>query len=129
MGDVNKLFVFKNLLTTPSNVLPLHLKQTFPPIVWIFIEGDGIESRLPFKIFSTLHKYLHREHFIWIKIKLLKKNSMKKNVYQTLYFFSEITPTHCLFKNSSWKLEKIVKTICSAFSWQLIFVFLIIRWV
>ena len=40
----------------PSNVLPLHLKQAFPPIIWIFIEGegDGIESRLPFKTFSTL---------------------------------------------------------------------------
>ena len=59
MGDVNKLFVFKGLLTMPSNVLPLHLKQTFPPIISIFTEGegglDGIESRLPFKIFSTLH--------------------------------------------------------------------------
>ena len=32
-GDVNKLFVFKSLLTMPSNVLPLHLKQTFPPII------------------------------------------------------------------------------------------------
>ena len=57
-GDVNELFVFvfKNLLTMPSNVLPLGLKQTFPPIIWIFTEGegDGIESRLPFKIFSTL---------------------------------------------------------------------------
>ena len=39
---------------TPSNVLPLDLKQTFPLIIWIFTEGDGIESRLPFKIFSTL---------------------------------------------------------------------------
>ena len=40
----------------PSNVLPLHLKQTFPPIIWIFTEGegDGNESRLTFKIFSTL---------------------------------------------------------------------------
>ena len=47
---------FKSLLTTPSNVLPLHLKQTFPPIIWIFTEGEGIESRLPFKIFSTLQK-------------------------------------------------------------------------
>jgi hypothetical protein len=34
--DVNKLSVFKRLLTMPTNVLPLHLKQTFPPIVWIF---------------------------------------------------------------------------------------------
>ena len=33
-----------------------YLKQTFPPTIWIFIEGevDGIESRLPFKIFSIL---------------------------------------------------------------------------
>ena len=40
----------------PSNVLSLHLKQTFPPIIWIFTEGegDGIEYRLSFKIFSTL---------------------------------------------------------------------------
>ena len=40
----------------PSNVLPLHLMQIFQPIIWIFIEGDGIESRLPFKIFSILQK-------------------------------------------------------------------------
>ena len=40
----------------PSNVLPLHLKKTFLPIFCIFTEGegDGIETRLPFKIFSTL---------------------------------------------------------------------------
>ena len=40
----------------PSNVFSLLLKQTFTPIIWIFTEceGDGIESRLPFKIFSTL---------------------------------------------------------------------------
>ena len=49
-------FVFKSLLTMPSNVLPLHLNQTFPPIIWVFTEGegDGMKSRLPFKIFSTL---------------------------------------------------------------------------
>ena len=54
MGDVNKIIVFKILLTTPSNVLPLHFKQTFPPIISIFTEGkvDGIKSRLPFKIIS-----------------------------------------------------------------------------
>ena len=28
--------------------------QTFLPIIWFFTEGDGIEFRLPFKIFSTL---------------------------------------------------------------------------
>ena len=56
LGDVNKLFVFKSLLTKPSNVMPLHLKQTFPPIIWIFTKGEGdwMESRLPFRIFFTL---------------------------------------------------------------------------
>ena len=35
-------------LTTPSNVLPLYLKQTFLPIVWIFTQGeeDEIKSKL-----------------------------------------------------------------------------------
>ena len=44
------------MLTTPSNVLALHLKQIFPFTIWIFteVEGDGIESRLPFKIVSSL---------------------------------------------------------------------------
>ena len=57
LGDVNKLFVFKSLLTMTSKVLPLLLKRTFPPIIWIFTEGegDGIESRLPFEIFSTFN--------------------------------------------------------------------------
>ena len=38
----------KSLLTMPSDVLPLCLKQTFPPIIRIFTEGegDGIKSRL-----------------------------------------------------------------------------------
>ena len=56
LGDVNKLFNFKSLLTMHRNFLPFHLKQTFPPIIWIFTEGegDGIKFRLPFKIFSAL---------------------------------------------------------------------------
>ena len=40
LGVVNKLLKTKSLLTIPSNVLPL--------------QGEEIESRLPFKIFSTL---------------------------------------------------------------------------
>ena len=40
----------------PGNILPSHLKQIFPPMIWIFTEGegDGIESKLPFKISFTL---------------------------------------------------------------------------
>ena len=37
LGVVNKLLKTKSLLTSPSNVLP---------IIWIFTEGDGIESTL-----------------------------------------------------------------------------------
>ena len=71
LGIVNKLLVFKSLLTTPSNVL-LTTPQTnfFPPIIWIFTEGegDGIEYRLPFKIFSTLHhKKLYFLQSIWLQ--------------------------------------------------------------
>ena len=43
----------------PSNVLLLYLKQTFPSMIWIFIEGegDGMESRLPFKVFSFMKNF------------------------------------------------------------------------
>ena len=60
LGFVNKLLKTKSLLTSPSNVLPLHIKQTFLLIIWTFTEGEGvrIESRLPFTILSTLHHNL-----------------------------------------------------------------------
>ena len=49
-------FCFQKFVDNHRLFLPLHLKQTSPPIIGIFNEGegDGIESRLPFKIFSTL---------------------------------------------------------------------------
>ena len=67
LGNVNKHFVSKSLLTRHSNVLPLYLKQTFPPIIWIFTEGegDGIESRLPFKFFYTLWNFPFR-WYTWL---------------------------------------------------------------
>ena len=39
--DVNKLLKTKSLLTMPSNILPLHRKQTFPHIIRIFTEGES----------------------------------------------------------------------------------------
>ena len=33
LSVVNKLLKAKSLLTSPSNVLPSNLKQTFPPII------------------------------------------------------------------------------------------------
>ena len=54
LGVFNKFLETKSLLTTPSNVSPLHLKQTFPPIISILSEGDWIKSRLLFQNFSIL---------------------------------------------------------------------------
>ena len=61
LGNVDKLYDFKSLLTMLSIVLPLHLKQTFPPIIWIFTEGegDGMEFRLPFKIYLLYWYFVH----------------------------------------------------------------------
>ena len=56
-----------------SNVLPLHLEQIFPSIILFFTEGDGIKSRLPFIIFSTLnfvHTIKVKNPKYWIKKKL-----------------------------------------------------------
>ena len=72
LEDVTKLFVSKSLVTMTSNVLPLHLKQTLLPIIWIFfeIEGYGIESRLPFKIFSTLLIHLFFSKWVYSRLEL-----------------------------------------------------------
>ena len=47
--------------------LPYYLKQTFPPIIGIFTEGesDGIKSRLPFKIFFTLPNIVRTWWLSW----------------------------------------------------------------
>ena len=62
----------------PNNVLLLYLKQTFPPIIWIFTEGEGdeIESRLPFEIFSTLIR------------NIMLSSSLLETMY-ILYFFAK----------------------------------------
>ena len=62
----------------PSNVLPLHLKQAFPPMIWIFTEGegDGIESGQPFKIFSTL-----KDGARWSKIQVKTRINDYQNIH------------------------------------------------
>ena len=96
--DLNKLFVFESLLTMPSNVLPSHLKQTFPPIIWIFTEGegDGIESRLLFKIFSTL-----------------TATTKTLNLYHI-----ECILTYLIFN----KLEKMFVTFANILKWPKVFI-------
>ena len=72
------------LLTTPSNVLPLHPEQTFPSIIWIFNEGKGDEnkSRLPFTIFFTLHRPNQQFHN-----QFLFTSTLKKKVFHNQYGF------------------------------------------
>ena len=106
-GNVNKLFVFKSLLTMPSNVFPLHLKQTFPPITWIFMEGEGdvIDSRLPFKIFSTLRI---RDTFV---IYVVNLTFIKKawNTIMTVCMKGLSPNPNNVFVNSVEKYSAIIK--------------------
>ena len=43
----------------PSNGLRLHFKETFPPIIWIFTDGEGdeIESKLILNLFYFMYIY------------------------------------------------------------------------
>ena len=49
-------FCFQKFVDNHQQCFAFIFHQTFPLIIWIFTEGKGgeIESRLPFKIFSTL---------------------------------------------------------------------------
>ena len=70
---VKKLFIFKSLLTTPSNVLTSHLKQTFLLIIWIFNEDEGErnEFRLPFYVrWCRNLDNLFKKKFSWIDFPL-----------------------------------------------------------
>ena len=51
-------FFAKHCWVMSSNVLPIDLKSTCPPVIWIFTEGegDGIESRLSSKIYIFYFK-------------------------------------------------------------------------
>ena len=55
LGDVNKL-CFQMFVDNAQQCFAFTPQANFPPFIWIFSEdeGDGIKSRLPFKIFSTL---------------------------------------------------------------------------
>ena len=62
----------------PSNVLSSHLKQTFPPKIWNFNEGegDGIKSRLPFKNVSTWHMIPF--WLVWADIECIVRVALSK---------------------------------------------------
>ena len=116
LGDVNKLFVFKSLLTMSNNLLLIHLKQTFPLIIWIFIEseGDGIQFRLPFK------KLLSIKLLVKLYISTKQKEKIPLCWSRMILHFGAKIKT-CLAQSMYWhfyilshisSLEKIVPWAC-----------------
>ena len=91
VGDVNKLFVFKNLLIMPSNILPLHFKQTFPPIIWIFTE-------FAVKVMGSNTGYLLRSFLLYLPTQILRPCAIPGHVLCTWYL------RKFFFNASSWKL-------------------------
>ena len=83
----NKKFV--SLFTTASNVLPLHLKQTFPFIIWVFVEveGDVSKSRIPFKIFPTLWINTCIENTWYSHVQIFYYKSFKKHLKICIRWF------------------------------------------
>ena len=98
-----KIFVFESLLTIPNNVSLLHLKQIFLPIIWILTEGEGdrVESRIPFKIFSTLNM---------CSFDLV----MSLNILSWIYFFLisyHYIDLHCKIRNLRLLQSKFVTVL------------------
>ena len=77
LGDVNKLFVFKSLLTTPSNVLPSHLEQTFPPIIWIWRWWD-LNPGYRLKCFLLYYKKYFQHLTTFLMSKLVVDEAISK---------------------------------------------------
>ena len=55
-GWCQQTFCFQKFVDNSQQCFDFTPQAKFQPIIWIFTdsEGDGIKSRLPFKIFSTL---------------------------------------------------------------------------
>ena len=116
---VNKLSIeYKKFVDNAhSNFLPLHLKQTFPPIIWIFTEGDGIKFRLPFKIFSTLFLTYTINEIMPVSIALSRWifyiSWIKSSLHCFLFLWSQyivICMYYLFLSNYFMMLEKSIKS-------------------
>ena len=87
----------------PAKFLPFHLKQTFLPIIWIFTEGDVIESRLPFKVFSTLKA----STYIFLG-SLLFKLYKKKNGENVTFCVQETMPKNVRITSKCYNNTKMI---------------------
>ena len=86
----------------PSNVLPLHLKQSFLTIIWIFTEGEGdrIKSRLPF---TDVNEKFVRVRIIDLGLKL---NECSLHLYfkaTTSESLSEFAISSSIFRLCLWR--------------------------
>ena len=98
------------MLTTPNNVLPLHLKQTFPPIICIFTEGegDGSKTRLPLEIFSTLKEFRYYGGTLFVYIEQLM-DEMYFFFVNSLSSMSKGKERMCLILSIKKKGAKVVR--------------------
>ena len=94
LGDVNKLIASKGLLTMPRNVLLLHLKQTFPTIIWIFTEGEKMMGLNP----GNISKYfLLYQYMFFVQNQITRPILVQMHLYSVYilraYFFSKMAIT------------------------------------
>ena len=119
----------------------IHLEDLFPPIIWIFTEGegDGIQSRLSFQIFSTLPiTILVIKHHNRVKVVLkLHLNFYTPMIPQDIYATSHNTACASrvlkyqkslisIGQRLSWLLDERIAKMCKRFFSQRRFVIILI---
>ena len=113
MSVVNKHLKTKSLLTTPINVLPLHLKQTFLPIIWRWRWWDQIQTifynsfYFKVQIFQGGHSvtyFVSKDLHVYNQI--LKLQSAKQVNCELQLIWKQPTPlaqkSRYLFKSNLW---------------------------
>ena len=103
LGDDNKFFVFKSLLTMTSNVLPQE-NVFVHNLSFHWGEGDGIKSRLPFKKFSTWNeKFTLSEQFAAF---IYFRTCWKKLLVTILVVIKKLPCEVCIFLWKALQNEK-----------------------
>ena len=105
---MSTLLKTKSLLTSPRNVLPLHPKQTFPPIILIFVQVKVMELNpgYLFKIFPTFHG----THMEVLAVKKNQSNFVIKCGTKAIFSrfltckkaFNPIVILHCADRRHLW---------------------------
>ena len=59
-GWCQQTFCFQKFVGNAQQCFAFTPQANFPPMIWIFTEGDEIKYRLPFEKFSTLNTNLSK---------------------------------------------------------------------